>query len=355
MDGKLVVIGADVGNGYTKIDFGETFFQLPSLVAKGKDRKLARVTESFSHENILIQQLNVLDVRITDHQEGTQEHYFCGSLAHREGIPISQWSDDKGESLGARALLLTAIALGIKGSKALVYLSASLPVKNYTRFKQSYEENMVGEYTVEFFSGPLQGTSKFIKVLRCRVYPEGLGVYIREVHERKQADLASGFQALIAPGFRTTEFLLFSDGTPLDDLSGSLEFGIASAHKRVANKLSQTYGSEYSEHEIDQMFLTKGQGKVVDIQAQCDEEFANLSDLIFSKLRIKWQDVWGKIENFIISDGGGQALYQHFHHRLSQSSSSTCYLVDESQFANAKGNRAAALLALSGGNGNGQR
>lgn len=362
MDERLIVVGADVGNGYTKLDFGDAFqYQIPSLVSQGKDRQLARILENYDDPNDLDEQLKVLDVQIHDHQRKTVEHYFCGQLATTEGSPMNQWDDDKGSSNGSRALLLSSIALGLREQQAIVYLSASLPVKNYGRFKQSYEENMTGDFTIEFMSGPMQGISKKIKIIRCRVYPEGLGVYINELYARNKTSLAQGIQAMIAPGFRTTEFLLFRNGKMVDDLSGSLEFGIASTHKHVAKYLSDTYGLDYSEHDIDQLYrgnsnITVKRGSKINVKELCEDQFKNLSDLIIAKLRIKWQDVWKQIETFIISDGGGLALfYTGLQDKLLTATDAEIYLVGNPPFANAMGNRTSAVIALSGGakHGNG--
>lgn len=361
MDERLIVVGADVGNGYTKIDFGDSLqFQIPSLVSHGKERNLAALMENYTNPSDLDAQLKVMDIKIHDHQKDTVEHYFCGELASAEGISINQWDDDKGSSNGSRALLLSSIALGLREQQAIIYLSASLPVKNFGRYKKSYEDNMAGDYTVEFCSGPMKGISKKIKILRCRVYPEGLGVYILELHARKKDHLAKGIHAIIAPGFRTTEFLLFRNGKPVDDLSGSLEFGIASAHKHVSKYLSDSYGIDYSEHEVDLLYREESQitirrGERINLSEICENEFRSLSDLIVAKLRIKWQDVWKQIESISVSDGGGLVLfYNGLQDKLVSSTDADITLVDNPPFANSMGNRTAALIAIGGskyGNG----
>ncbi|MEL7654645.1 MAG: ParM/StbA family protein [Bacillota bacterium] len=361
MDERLIIVGADVGNGYTKIDLGDSLqFQIPSLVSHGKERNLAVLMENYTNPNDLDAQMIIMDIKIHDHQKDTVEHFFCGELALSEGTSLNQWDDDKGASNGSRALLLSSIALGLKEQQAIVYLSASLPVKNFSRYKKSYEENIAGDYTVEFCSGPMKGLSKRIKILRCRVYPEGLGVYILELHERKKTFLSQGIHAIIAPGFRTTEFLLFRNGKPVDDLSGSLEFGIASAHKHVAKHLSDTYGMDYSEHEIDILFredlqVTIRRGEKLRVKEVCENEFRSLSDLIVAKLRIKWQDVWKQLESIMVSDGGGLVVFNNgLQDKLISSTDAEIYLVDNAPFANAMGNRTAAVIALGGskyGNG----
>jgi len=354
LDEKLIVVGADAGNGYTKIDFGNGQYSYPSLVSAGHDRGMAQLMENFDlHKTIekcIEAQIGVLDVRIRDVKKGTQEHYFCGSLASREGVSETQWADDKGANQAGSALLLAGIALGMRENKSVVYLATSLPVKNYKRFKDSYEQHMTGTFEVEFLSGPFEGAVKTIQIIRCRVYPEGMGVFIREMYIHHRKGLMKGYHGIIAPGFRTTEFILFSDGKPVDDLSGSLEIGIAAAHKRVGNRLSETLGVDYSEHDIDKIFMDKSPGKRgTVVKDMCVDELPKLAEQIISKLRVKWQDIWLQIETFLVSDGGGSVLFPDLRKGLINATNSECELVDSPEFATAIGNRTAASLALAWG------
>ncbi|KLU61868.1 hypothetical protein CEB3_c17860 [Peptococcaceae bacterium CEB3] len=352
MDSGLLVIGADCGNGYTKISFENMEISYPSLVAAGGDRQIAKLMEkadSLVESGLAFKQVDSLDVVVKDVRGNHQEHYFCGSLAAREGQPLTQWSDDKGANKTATALLLAGIAAGVAGNKAVIYLAVSLPVKNYKRFRAAYEEGLTGTFEVHFLSGPLGGVTKTIQIIRCRAYPEGLGVFVREVQQKGKVSLLSGYQALLGPGFRTTEFILFNDGKPVDELSGSLELGIATAHKRVSDRLSQDAGVDFSEHEIDHAFMGSLGGRWAStIKSMCEEELKVLSRQILSKLRVKWQDVWLKIDNVFISDGGGQVLYPGLAELLGAESFSS-ELVENPVFATAIGNRLSASLALAGG------
>jgi len=354
LDEKLIVVGADAGNGYTKIDFGSYRYSYPSLVSAGHDRGMAQMMETFdTHESIekrIESQIEVLDVIIRNISTGTQGHYFCGFLASREGVAETQWADDKGSNQSGSALLLTGIALGMRENKSVVYLAASLPVKNYKRYKDSYEQSMIGTFEVEFLSGPFKGVTKAIQIIRFRVYPEGMGVFIREIVNRRRTELRKGYQGIIAPGFRTTEFILFNDGKPVDDLSGSLETGIATAHKRVVNYLSGTIGVDYSEHDIDKIFMDSYSGKKGQlVKDLCSEELPKLAEQIVKRLQVKWQDIWLQIETFLISDGGGEVLYSDLKRALTSAGNSDIELVEIPTYATAIGNRTAASLALQGG------
>lgn len=358
MDEKLILVGADVGNGYTKIDFGINQYSYPSLVSAGHDRGMAQLMENFDlHEpskKCIEDQIGVLDVKIRDVKNDTQEHYFCGFLASREGVPRTQWADDKGSNQAGKALLLAGIALGMRENKSIMYLAVSLPVKNYKRFKDSYEQHMTGTFEVEFMSGPFKRLIRTIQIIRCRVYPEGMGVFIREIYSYHKPELRKGYHCIIAPGFRTTEFILFSDGKPVDDLSGSLEIGIATAHKRVGNRLSETLGVDYSEHDIDKIFMDSSPGKRgTVVKEMCANELPRLAEQIISKLRVKWQDIWLQVETFLVSDGGGSVLFPDFHRVLIEATNSKVELVDLPEYATAVGNRTAASLALAGGKLNG--
>lgn len=223
-------------------------FSVQSTIATGRDRKFAKLNERFNpNYSDLKNQLLYMDVEILDHRNNQVRHVFIGRVAILDGIDSRYcWDENKSSDEDSMALLIAQLAAGQtsraggKDSKAAFYVGTGLPIKHYFQHKQAYEQNIKGDFTVIFRSGPWEGVKCILKIIRCQVYPQVWGIFWDETHDQLgnyiNEQYSHGYTMIIDPGFRTTDYALFVDGVMKDAYCDSSEFGMATTAATLATQ-----------------------------------------------------------------------------------------------------------------------
>ncbi|MDR3542721.1 MAG: ParM/StbA family protein, partial [Desulfosporosinus sp.] len=263
------------------------------------------------------------------------------------------WDENKSSDEDSMALLIAQLATGQtakaegRDSKVTFYVGTGLPIKHYFQHKQAYEQNIKGDFTVIFRSGPWEGVKCTLKIIRCQVYPQVWGIFWNETHDQLgnliNEQYRHGYTLVVDPGFGTTDYALFIDGVMKDAYCDSSELGIASAMKQVSENLAEK-GVNLDEKELDHYFMEQDgvyifNGEAIDLKTIREVALKSLGKKLYDDLKIKLQPVWDKIQVSLVGGGGGKALFNYLNLDNKQ-------LVADPQFGNASGFRKAAQGAL---------
>ena len=362
---RLQVAGIDNGFGTIKSDIfsGEEAIQfvMQSTVGIGGSRRMAKQTGSDIDPNLnaLTNQLNTMDVEITNITKGEPvKHYFFGRLAiYESGKSHYCFDDDKSSDEDAMALLVTQLALaqamnneGQDSTNGIYYVGTGLPLDKYFVFKETYEQKIKGKYEVVFKSGPFENIKSTINIAKCRVYPQGWGIYYDQVYNNRgdivNPALTKGYLLILDPGFRTTEYGLFFNGKMVDNFSDSLPYGVSGALQQMSVELKKDKDIIASEKVLDYLYMDKQDifedgDLVVDLSPYREKWMKNLAREITEDLQAKLQDKWPEITRIVLGGGGGAGISQYL-----QWDNKVVTLVDNSQFGNANGFKKAIQVMI---------
>ncbi|MHB8124861.1 MAG: ParM/StbA family protein [Desulfitobacteriaceae bacterium] len=270
-ENDILIAGGDPGFGAIKLDVGDTKVLFPAVICNGNERIFSTLGNiPINRGSNLENQIASLDVIVRNNATGVERHYFMGSLA--ESLNPNEahycWDEDKSTDEESTALLIVALALAQQNPKVNVYLGTGVPVKYYATLKNKYESELKGSFSVTFRSGPFEGQTRSLTILKSRVLPQSYGVYIKETLNEygipTSPKLFGGYVVVIDPGFRTTDIATFYDGVMLDPPNSfSLEKGLKWAYTGVAEKLKELTGThdnpiETDDKELDKIFRVNG-------------------------------------------------------------------------------------------------
>lgn len=351
--GGLVFAGVDIGFGHIKLDveFPDDTMKLSmqATVATGRSLNLKKWQRGGEYDNKksdLENQLASMDVEIYNHQNDVTKHYFMGQTAIIDGTDARLcWDDDKSSDEDSIALMVATLAAaqtsrmnGID-SKITVYVGTGLPIDKFFAHKDSYERNIKGTYSVTFKSGPWETAKCTISILRCRVFPQGWGIFADMTQDDDgqtiNTHLGKGYVLFIDPGFRTTDYVLFNNGEFVDAYTNTFEIGVAWAYKQMCDKLGEK-GIVIDEKEFD-FYLTQMDGKyplsdgrIIDLVPLQETAFKMLSKKLSEELKLRLQEVWGKIQKTMVGGGGGAGVFEFLNINGKE-------LVTNPRFGNASG------------------
>jgi plasmid segregation protein ParM len=349
-ESDILIAGADPGFGAIKLDTGDKKVLFPAVICKGNERIFSTLGNTLINKgSILETQIASLDVVVTNNSSGVRHHYFMGSLA--ESLNPNEahycWDEDKSSDEEATALLVVALALAQDTPKVNVYLGTGVPVKYYASLKDKYESELKGSYSVEFRSGPLEGTTKQLNILRSRVLPQSYGVFIKETLNEygipSNPKLFGGYVVVIDPGFRTTDVATFYDGVMLDPPNSfSIEKGLKWAYIGVAEKLKEMTSKhenpiETDDKELDKIFRVNGgyypwNDGALNLNPIMKHMLVQLGTDISREVKKALKPMLGKLHTVLVAGKVGEMVYEYIQleNKL---------LIENPQFGNATGFR----------------
>lgn len=350
LDSDILVAGADPGFGAIKLDTGSTRVLFPAVICKGNERVFSTLGNTLIHKGSDLEtQISSLDVIVKNNSTGVERHYFMGSLA--ESLNPNEahycWDEDKSSDEEATALMVVALALAQKDSKVNVYLGTGVPVKYYVSLQDKYEAELKGSFSVTFRSGPFEGVTRHLNILRSRVLPQSYGVFIKETLDDNgmptNAKLFSGYVVVIDPGFRTTDVATFYDGVMLDPPNSfSIEKGLKWTYTGVAEKLKEMTAShenpiETDDKELDKVFRVNGglypwNNGSIDLNPIMQGMLVQLGADISREVKKTLRPMLSKIHTVLVSGKVGELVFEHI--QLENKA-----LIDDPQFGNAIGFR----------------
>ena len=295
--------GVDVGRGYTKIAGPaiNNVINFPSYVAPARPLDI---------ESGRGKPLEHLSVCIND------KKLFMGELARRES-GSREFQKEKANHRNTIPLLITAIALAAKDKYISPKLVAGLPISDYRKQAQRFEEKTTGEYEVE-----LPHKKVVIQILRKNIitFPEGAGMIWNQILRNNGCLKNNSFSdfklAGIDIGWKTCNFAVLSGLQYEDSASGTLPMGLARAFRIFYKRISRDY--DYTPAQAELMLSEKG-----------EPELERLAQEITDQLSM-WWPVTEDYYKIFIGGGGGGALNKYLDYPQQKK-------VLNPQIANAKG------------------
>lgn len=349
-ESDMLIAGADPGFGAIKLDTGDKKVLFPAVICKGNERIFSTLGNTLINKGSDLEtQIASLDVIVKNNSSGVEKHYFMGSLA--ESLNPNEahycWDEDKSSDEEATALLVVALALAQESPKANVYLGTGVPVKYYASLKDKYEAELKGSFSVQFRSGPMEGITRQLNILRSRVLPQSYGVFIKETLNEygipTSPKLFSGYVLVIDPGFRTTDIATFYDGVMLDPPNSfSIEKGLKWAYIGVAEKLKELTCNhanpiETDDKELDKIFRVNGglypwNNGTIDLNPIMKSMLTQLGTDITREVKKALKPMLGKLHTVIVAGKVGEMVFDYIQMENKN-------LIDDPQFGNATGFR----------------
>lgn len=334
----VLFAGVDIGFGATKSQFWHEDgfnekFVIPSMVATGRDRMLAKIStggkDPYNPKITALQnQLNYLYVDIENLTNGESNSWFLGHLAMKEGTDQAYcWQDDKSSDKKSLALLISQLAVAQtaheegRSSYSRFYISTGLPIKHFRKYASTYEQNITGKWKITFNSGVWAGVTCTLHIIGCRTWPQALGIFNDQMIDLDgnllQPDLLDDYVLVIDPGARTTEIALFKEGVMQDGYSDSFEIGMSVALDLIHEKLEKSDAKiKVKDYDLDLCFIEKNgilstQGFEIDLKPLREEALKDIAIDIANKTKKKLGDIWESISITVVGGETGRLLYNY--------------------------------------------
>jgi len=311
--GVRMIVGVDVGYGYTKAagDGREVVF--PSVVGKAERiRYQTDVTLPSSGNGSGIALLT---------EEGDR---FVGELALLQSRV--QWTlldRSRVQDPSARLLFLAALSelLGQAGEGAPLYVVTGLPVQWYAD-REKVVEQLGGKHVVRRVNGR-QVVQRF-SVDDILVVPQPFGSLFYAIlnQEGRIVDelLARGRLGIIDIGTYTTDYVLVDGLRYIEKGSGSIATAMSRAYQLIGRSLLDTFGLDLRMHEVDKA-VQRGAvtvfGEERDIGWLAQPALDAVGEEILAYAGTLWGD--GRELTAVLVTGGGAAalgdqIVQRYHH-----------------------------------------
>ncbi len=216
-------------------------------------------------------------------------------------------------------------------------LVTGLPVDEYKQYKDSLQEQLLKEHSIELIDGN-SSIKKNIKLNKCKVVPQPFGTIFNEmltddggVKTEKYLDSIIG---VIDIGFRTTDFVITNKLEFIDKLSFTSSVALNTAYKYIAHKMKDELNVNKSIYQLDDIMRTGTigiKGEKYDITDIRDRAFDLAAQQIISEIHSFWPHLW-EFSTILIAGGGGMALFDYIKEEIDN-----CFLVDDAQFSNVDG------------------
>lgn len=215
-------------------------------------------------------------------------------------------------------LLLTGIALTSSPEETYHKVVCGLPVNQYKTNKEMLEDLIMEKSTRRI---ELNGSSRDISILDCRVYPEAVGAYY---------SLGIIDDVIIVDiGGRTTDIAFVSGGKI--DTASTASVGTLNIYKDIADKLNSQFGLNLDIQKVDRI-IERGYLKV----DGCDINLQFVTELLKTNfLKIKEDldfNFPARTEQIILVGGGAKLFDKAFKKRYQD-----CHVAENYLFANAIG------------------
>lgn len=224
---------------------------------------------------------------------------------------------------------------GLKGNR-IDWLILGLPNLTIKEMTAPLTERVLGEHTIN-----TNGAKVIID--QVRVFPQPLGAFFDYgFRQRNIEDLKKRVNLIVDPGYNTFDWLLTEGLAPSPARCGSVELGMSSVVRAIAEEVLSDHNVEASSNisrvvnRIDAA-LCRGEeyrlhGKKVDL-----EKYIPAGDTIIEQaINALEKSVGGgdDIDNIFIAGGGANLYYAALEHRYSHHK---VVKLDDPQFANVRG------------------
>jgi len=326
-------VAIDLGYGYVKgiNENGKTVL-IRTAVGSATNRQLSNIFDrsSKTKEHIIIT------------ENGLEKQYFIGDLARCDSKDCSSpFEKNKIDNQSNKVLMAAAFAMLVEDNRP-VHLVTGPPLLYITEQKDSFKK-VLTEY-----SSALQfvGEEKIhaIKFERVTIFPQGAAALHYLLHKQPELAKPNRSFAIIEVGYKTTEILVFKiskEGKiiPVNSSSTTLELGMNLVERSLGEALFQKTGAKFNLSTLDTVLrddpVISFRGKEINLQ----EEVDNAKDSLARNITDGMIRVLGDQIEFIskIIFAGGVIQDEYIKNRIKAILKSDFFIVEDSQFANARG------------------
>jgi hypothetical protein len=335
-----ILVGADIGYGFTKIvSTGIEPVVFPSVWGYSRELKFQAGETASKYPGD----------QITD-DDGD---WFIGNLAQSQ-IPAGQQmklrgrtADEKELGNVARLRLLKA-GLGKmfpnqrNGDVLHFQIATGLPV-DHMHGAQDMKASFIGQHIIQ-----TDNTHFIANIMDVRVMPQPYGTIYRNMLTVKgEINPCHTYTrtGVIDIGTFTVDLALDDDGEYIDDLSGSVESGVFVIQEAVRKAYERDFNQKPTLREIEtiiQCRCVRAFGEPVDYSIEVENGRAILRDATLSLLAEKWSAA-ASLDVIYVAGGGASLIINDIKRAYRQAR-----LVDDAQISNARGYLNYALFAATG-------
>lgn len=296
-----MVIGLDIGYGFTKVTDGAREICFASVVGKA---------ERIRYRSDLAREDGAGSGMVLITEEG---ECFVGELALLQSR--LRWTLLDRSRVGERSARLLAIAalcaVTDPDGEAKLDLVTGLPVSWYGD-KEVLTSALQGRHVVRYRIGEKERIAR-LDVGRVLVVPQPFGSLFSRIIDDEgvlvDEELAGGRVGVIDIGTYTTDYILVDRLRYVERGSGSIPSGLSQAYRLLAQAIEDRWGLTLALHEVDRV-VRDGAVRVFGMQ----EPIADLTKPIFSALAEEvlaeaislWGD--GRDLDAVLVTGGGAAV-----------------------------------------------
>lgn len=246
------------------------------------------------------------------------ERWALGQAAYDYGrMQVVDMSRSRIEQQSYQLLYAATLAATVRNS-GLLAVVASLPIRWYTSDREKARNVLSGEFTVRY-AGKLRTYT--VAPDDCHIIPEGFGALMARLFtptgKAIDGQAARENWGVIDIGTRTVGFLRVNSLKVIpaeSDMTDKL--GMATVWKLLQEQISQKYGRELNEREIDQAYRDRGfsDGRDwIDISEECDRASDALASAIMGKVNSIWEN--GRAVHNLLITGGGNTVFPFFTYK----------------------------------------
>lgn len=299
----MLMVGVDVGFGFTKATDGESSVLFKSIIGEPQSRSM---DENFFSGHAVSGLHLTLDDR----------SYFVGELAESESR-VRQFTLDHAQMIAQQFKILALASMAsIAPSRVPFNVVTGLPVGYYMEYKERLSEALSGEHNLTINEGG-QSRQVTLNVNRVRTIPQPYGSLVdflfREDGTLLRADMARQKIGIVDIGFKTTDFTVCKGLKHSERGSRTTDTGIAKAFQFISEALRDMSGVAveiYRLYDAVREGSIKIRGAEYDLANVKNEVFGRLATAVASDMERIWSDDWD-LDLVILTGGGGEALYEY--------------------------------------------
>lgn len=302
MVSKLSLIGIDVGFGFTKVCYfgNKEGILFPSIYSDFRER-----IHSIDGAN------NPLDSLI---MELDGKKYLVGNIAKNESGSATFDIHNQTRHI---ICMVTGVALATDGDDFKGAIVLGLPISDLQN--KGLIQQLKGTYRIKLNDKPL-----VIEIEKIMVVPQGAaGFYdiILSDEGKVVSNLSEKQVGIIDIGEKTLDFVCMNSSQFISEESGSLNFGMSKAYKRLQATIQKELGISCLPYQVKQYFSK--------VPNEVGREYRRLSNEIVDNISNWW--TFNSFDKIYLAGGGGIALQKYISERIK------CDIVSNSQFSNARG------------------
>jgi len=299
----MLMVGVDVGFGFTKATDGENSVLFKSIIGEPQPRSM---DENFFEED----SLSGL------HMTHDSRSYFVGDLAESESR-VRQFTLDQAQMVTQQFKTLSLAALArVVQSRIPCNVITGLPVGYFLEYKQHLADALTGEHVLTIHNGP-DNQEVGINVNRIKIIPQPYGSLVdylfRDDGTMLRPDMARQKIGVLDIGFKTTDFTICRGLRHSERGSKTTDTGVAKAFQFVAEALNEMSGVNveiYRLYDAIREGSIKIRGAEYDISNVKNEVFSRLAAAVASDMERIWVDDWD-LDQVLLAGGGGEALFEY--------------------------------------------